>query len=178
VQDNDLGVKYMLFAISLKSKMSSEVLQSEGNAHACQPKAAAYPFVVVVTNSFSGHNLTSTHVPRLFQMPNQREITACSRYTLIPFDALALDNQTSICLTNQSLHMQSIIHSLLSAGRAPLIMNSSSFGGSSPYSTISLPPLEVHQATASAARSTSISPLLNDSQNRAWQCRCIDESLT
>jgi hypothetical protein len=64
VQDNDLGVKYMLLAISLKSKTSSEVLQSEGDTHACQSMAAAYPFVVVVTNSFSSHNLASMYVPR------------------------------------------------------------------------------------------------------------------
>ena len=99
MQDNDLGVKYMLLAISLKSKMSSEVLRSEGDAHACQPKATAYPFVVVVTNSFSSHDLASTHVPRRsYEMvvpdAQQKEITACSQYALIPFDALALDDQT------------------------------------------------------------------------------------
>jgi hypothetical protein len=52
VQGNDLSVKYMLLAISLKSKTSSGVLQGEGDAHACQPKAVAYPFVCDVNQFF------------------------------------------------------------------------------------------------------------------------------
>jgi hypothetical protein len=115
VQDNDLGVKYMLLAISLKSKTSSEALQSEGDAHACQPRAAAYPFVAVVTNSFSSHDLTSTHVPkRSYEMvvsdAQQREISACSRYALIPFDALALDDQT-IYFPDKTKSSHAIYHS-------------------------------------------------------------------
>ena len=44
MQGNDLGVKYMLLAIPLKSKPSSDALQGEGDVDVCQLKGRCISF--------------------------------------------------------------------------------------------------------------------------------------
>lgn len=67
--------------------------------------------------------------------------------------------------------------SLLVSSRAPPMNGPLSSAGWSP-STISLPPLVLHHAAQSAARSTSISPLVMTSQIRCLQISSIPSCWT
>jgi hypothetical protein len=69
----------------------------------------------MLTSPFSSRDLASMHVPRrshemVVQDAQQKEITAYSRYALIPFDALALDDQT-ICFSDKTKSSHTIYHS-------------------------------------------------------------------